>query len=103
MNAKDFLMSLPAQINPAAIEGHHTCFHFNIGEAGQYTVQIEDGKCAVQEGLTGTPKCAVTTSPATLTGILNGSINPMMAVFTGKLKMTNQGEMLKYAKIFGLM
>jgi putative sterol carrier protein len=103
MTAKDFLMSLPSQINPAAIEGHNTCFHFNLGDAGQYTLQVDDGNCSAQEGLVGTPKCSVTTTEKTLLGILDGSVNPMMAAFTGKLKMSNQGEMLRYAKIFGLM
>jgi len=27
----------------------------------------------------------------------------MLAVLTGKVKISNQGEMMKYAKIFGLM
>jgi hypothetical protein len=27
----------------------------------------------------------------------------MMAMMTGKLKISNPGEMLKYAKMFGLM
>ena len=35
--------------------------------------------------------------------LLNKDVNPMMALLTGKLKISNQGEMLKYAKIFGLM
>jgi len=36
-------------------------------------------------------------------GIVTGKLNPMMAILTGKVKISNQGEMLKYAKMFGLM
>ncbi|MBK8429598.1 MAG: hypothetical protein IPL27_28240 [Lewinellaceae bacterium] len=35
--------------------------------------------------------------------MLSGDLNPMMAMMTGKLKISNPGEMLKYAKMFGLM
>ena len=34
---------------------------------------------------------------------LPSKVNPMMAMMTGKLKISNPGEMMKYAKVFGLM
>ena len=51
----------------------------------------------------GEAKCKVTASEKTLKGLLDGSVNPMMAMMTGKLKLSNPGEMLKYAKMMGLM
>jgi putative sterol carrier protein len=105
MDVKKFLLELPENLHPSVIEGHNTCFHFDLtGEGGgQYTITIIDGKCTTSEGLEGESKCKVTASVETLNGLLDKSINPMMAVFSGKLKISNQGEMLKYAKIFGLM
>ncbi|MFM2267289.1 MAG: hypothetical protein RL757_730 [Bacteroidota bacterium] len=105
MTTKDFLLSLPEKINPAALEGLATCFHFDISgdDAAQMTINVADGKCEVTEGFSGEPKCVVKASNDDFLNIVTGKMNPMMAVFTGKLKMSNQGEMLKYAKIFGLM
>ncbi len=105
MTAKDFLLSLPEKVKEDAIEGLDTVFHFDIaGEGGgQVTVSVKDGKCIAAEGLQGDPKCLVKAKEDNLMNVLKGKVNPLMAVLTGKLKISNQGEMLKYAKIFGLM
>lgn len=105
MNAKDFILNLPSKVNRTAIEGMDTNFHFVLkgDQGGEYTVKVDDGYLSVAEGLKGDPKCKVTANADDLTAIINGSLNPMMAVLTGKLKISNQGELIKYAKIFGLM
>lgn len=105
MTAKDFLFALPAKVNPAALEGLETVFHFNLqGEkGGQYTVSLADQKLNVNEGLQGEPKCVINTDEQTFVDLVTGKLNPMLAVLTGKIKISNQGELLRYAKIFGLM
>lgn len=105
MNAKEFLSSLPAKVPLEAIEGVETLFHFDIsGEGGtQATIEIKDGDVKFEEGLQGDPKCVVSASHENLKKVLSGSLNPMMAIMTGKIKISNTGEMMKYAKIFGLM
>lgn len=103
MDVKDFLFNLPNKVNPAAVEGLSTVFHFDISDTGQYTVQLDNGKMSVSEGLNGDAACKVTASAETLTKLLSRDLNPMMAMMTGKLKISNPGEMLKYAKMFGLM
>ncbi|MEO6760163.1 MAG: SCP2 sterol-binding domain-containing protein [Saprospiraceae bacterium] len=103
IDVKEFLFSLPEKVSPDAIEDISTLFHFDIADAGQYTVQIDDGKMAVSEGLQGEPSCKVSTSAANFSKLITGDLNPMMAMMTGKLKISNPGEMLKYAKMFGLM
>lgn len=104
MSAKDFLFSLPSKVPVEALDGIQTNFHFNLsGESGgQYTVNINDNKVDVQEGLLGDPSCVVSCSAEDFSRILSGDLNPMMAVFTGKIKISNQSEMLKYAKLFGM-
>lgn len=102
-NARDFLFSLPNKVAPEALEGQTSLFHFDIADSGQYTVQLADGKLNVSEGFSGEPTCKVSTSEANLSKILTGDLNPTMAMMTGKLKISNLGEMLKYAKMFGLM
>lgn len=105
MNAKEFVTSLPSRVAPEAIEGMETVFHFDIsGEDGiKATVSLKDGKANYEEGLHGTPKCVVKATDENLRKVLKGELNPMMAVMTGKIKISNAGEMMKYAKIFGLM
>ena len=102
MDIKDFLESLPSKVNPAAIEGMSSVFHFDIEGAGQYTVSLVEGKLDVAQGLNGTSTCAVKSSAETLIGLVKKDVNPMMAMMTGKLKISNPSEILKYAKIFGL-
>jgi putative sterol carrier protein len=103
MTAQDFFESLPTKVNPDAVAGLSSVFHFDIGDAGQYTLSLQDGKLDVGKGLNGEPSCKVTTTQETLMGLLTKDVNPMMAMMTGKLKISNPGEMMKYAKVFGLM
>jgi putative sterol carrier protein len=103
MDIKQFLFSLPEKVAPEVVEGLSTLFHFDITDAGQFTVKLDDGKFEVSEGLSGDPNCKVSTSAESFKKLLARDLNPMMAMMTGKLKISNPGEMLKYAKIFGLM
>ncbi len=105
MTAQEFITNLPSKVDSAALEGLETTFHFDISGdgGGQYTVEVADGAMNVAEGLNGEAKCKVSTGADTLVGLVTGKVNPMMAVLGGKVKISNQGEMMKYAKIFGLM
>jgi putative sterol carrier protein len=105
MTSRDFLYALPSKVAPAAIEGLETIFHFDLeGEnGGQFTIKVADQQMTVEDGLSGDPKCVVRSTGDNFVNLATGELNPMMAVLTGKVKITNQGEMLKYAKIFGLM
>ncbi len=105
MTAKEFLLALPSKVSPEAIEGHNTNFQFDLAgdDGGQYTLLIADGKASVVEGLEGESNCKVSAKGSDLMDVVEGRQNPMMAFMMGKIKVTNQGEMLKYAKILGLM
>ena len=105
MNTRELLFGLPGKVDPASIEGQETIFHFDIegDEGGQYTITVANGQVEVVDGLTGEPRCVVRSSDQNFINLVTGDLNPMMAVLTGKVKISNQSEMLKYAKIFGLM
>lgn len=103
IDIKEFLNALPAKVRPETVEGLSSVFHFDIAGAGQFTVSLNNGKLEVNEGLNGEANCKVTASAETLQKLLSKDLNPMMAMMTGKLKISNPGEMMKYAKIFGLM
>ena len=105
MTAAEFIQSLPQKANPEALAGHNTCFQFEIaGEGGgDFTVNIVEGKLSVENGLHGTPNCSVKTKAETLVKVVKGEENAASAVMFGKIKISNLGEMMKYAKVFGLM
>ena len=104
MTAQDFLAGLPAKISPEALTGIETTFHFNLdGGEIQKTLKVSGGKLEMLDGLIGEPKCAVSAKSETLMKLVKGEENPMMAVMMGKVKVSNPGELLKYAKLFGIM
>ncbi len=105
MTAREFILSLPGKVKSEALEGHETRFHFDLeGEGGgQFTVSVADQQLEVKESFEGDPKCTVKASAENFMNLIRGELNPMTALFTGKVKISNQGEMLKYAKIFGLL
>jgi putative sterol carrier protein len=105
MNSKEFLYALPSKVSPPAIEGLETVFHFDLegDNGGQYTITVAEGEVKVSDGLNGEPKCVIRSTGDTFVSLATGDLNPMMAVLTGKVKISDQGEMLRYAKIFGLM
>ena len=105
MTAREFIQSLPSRVQPEAIDGLATTFHFDIdgSEGGKFTVSIQDGACNVEDGLVGEARCIVSGSADNFMDVIRGKTNAMMAMLMGKVKITNQGEMLKYAKIFGLL
>jgi len=104
MKAIEFLEKLSDKVPAEALTGLDTVFHFDISgdDGGQKTVVVSNGSIEVKDGLHDTPKCVVSASSENLASILKGDLNPMMAMMTGKLKISNPGEMLKYAKLFGL-
>ena len=105
MTAREFILHLPSRVRPEAIEGRETLFHFDIEgpDGGKYTVSVREGACTVEEGLQGSPSCSVSSNSENFMDVISGKTNAMLAVLMGKVKITNQGEMLKYAKIFGLL
>ena len=105
MTAKDFLTALPQNVKKEALEGHETRFHFDLeGEGGtQMTLALKEGDFVAEEGLQGDAKCTVKATADDFMKLVKGDLNPMMAILTGKVKISNQGEMLKFAKMFGLM
>ena len=105
MTAKELLFAMPARVNPEALTTADTCFHFLLaGEGGgDVTITARDGKCTVEEGLVGEAKCVVRCEAKTLLDVINKDLNPEMALFTGKLKISNVGEIMKYGKMLGVM
>lgn len=105
MKAKKFLESLPEKVKPEVIEGLNTVFHFDLsGEEGcELTLKLDNGKLEAIPGLIGEPKCVIKASGVDFMRLISKDLNPLAAILTGKVKVSNQGEMIRYAKIFGLL
>jgi len=107
MTSKDIITSLPEKVNPSAIEGLETAFHFEItlpdDSVSQYTLELKDNNLTAYEDFIGEPKCVVKAKEEDFVNLVSGKLNPMLAIMTGKVKISNQGEMLKYAKVFGFL
>jgi putative sterol carrier protein len=103
VDPREYLFSLPEKTDRVVLEGHYTIFHFEVDGSGHYTVHVEDGDIKVAEGLHGEAVCRVVTSAESFGKLITKDMNPMMAMMMGQLRISNPGEMLKYAKIFGLL
>lgn len=105
MTSKEFLYNLETNVSSESLEGKETRFHFDLdGEGGgQYTVQIENEELSVKEGFHGEPSCTVKATSENFMKVIRGELKPLNALLFGKVKVSNQGELIKYAKVFGLM
>lgn len=100
-----FLQELPNKIPVAALEGKNTILHFDIsGEnGGKYTLSVADNQIQVQEGLIGAAKSVISTSDKVFSDLVQKEASPMMALMTGRLKVSNPAEIMQYLNILGLM
>ncbi len=105
MTTKEFLLKLPEKVNTTLLQDVTTCFHFDLSgaEGGQITVEVNNGTMITSEGLNGNPACIIKADSEDLKKIFKGELNPMMTILTGKLKISNQNEMMKFAKLLGWM
>ena len=105
MTAKEFLYNLESTVDPASLGNKDTVFHFALdGEGGgDFTVSVAEGKLTISEGHNGEPKCKVDAKAENFMKVIRGELKPLNALLFGKVKVSNQGELIKYAKVFGLM
>ena len=99
-SVREFFGGLESSVDEEKTAGMNNSYLFDIEGAGQWVVQVEDGKVAVSEG----PGEADTTIQATeenFLAISRGELNPTTAYMTGKLKIKgDMGAALKLQKLF---
>lgn len=103
MSAKEYLENTAARLNATEIGDVNTTLHFDFGGNTAYSMQVADGKAELKEGLIGEAECVIKADADDFVKIATGDMNPMMAMMMGKLKLSNPGAMMKYAKMLGLM
>ncbi len=101
-NCNSIIQSIPVRFRPQKAEGYQTTVHFEISgdEGTQFTVEIADQHCNFKEGLHGEAVCVVRAKAKHYAALESGEINPQLAILTGKVKVSNINEMLRFSKCF---
>ncbi len=102
MTAKEFLQTIPSKVKPEDNKDLNTALHFDLNEE-QYTITVENGEASLHDGLIGEAEVTLKAKPDDFVQIASGEMNPMTAMMFGKLKVSNPGAMMKYAKLLGFM
>jgi putative sterol carrier protein len=99
-NVREFFEGLAAQADPDKIGDMNNSFVFDIDGAGQWTVDVSDGRISVSEGA-GDADVTISSSEDVFRRIVNGEQNATSAYMTGKIKIKgDMGAALKLQKLF---
>jgi len=93
---------MPQVFNPANAVGVNLIFQFHItGEqAGDWNVVVKDQACQVSSGVHESPTVSLTMADQDWMGICSGTLNPMTAFMTGKLRAS--GDIMAAQRISSL-
>ena len=102
LGVESLMRSLPGRLRPAGARGWNATFHYRIHGAPkpEWTVSIDHGSCRVDEGLQASPNCTVQMSEETYLGIEGGTVDPRAAFLSGKVKVSNLGQMIRFVESF---
>ncbi|MFC3293474.1 SCP2 sterol-binding domain-containing protein [Modicisalibacter luteus] len=92
--------SLKSRFDPDAAQGMDDIFQFNISDAENYYLVVQDGTMDVHQGEHDDPSVTLSTDSSTLKGVMNGDINGMQAFMSGKLKAS--GNLMLATKLTNL-
>ncbi|WP_081413721.1 CoA transferase [Eisenibacter elegans] len=101
----DIFASLPQRFKADKAGDYAAVFHFEFALADKsterYTVRIGQGACQVAPDWQGEAACTVRADAQTYIDLTLGKGSPQMAIMTGKVKVSNIPEMLRFAPLFG--
>lgn len=81
-----------SRFDPSKAEGVNATIQFDLSgdNGGTYWLRIADGKAETGVGQSENPRMTLKANADDFASVLNGSINPMQAFMTGKVKI--QGD-----------
>ena len=99
-STREFFETLESRVDPSKTAGMTNSYLFDIDGAGQWKVDVDDGKVKVTEGA-GEADTTLSASEETFQKIANGEQNATAAYMTGKLKIKgDMGAAMKLQKLF---
>ena len=102
LTLQEYFDKLSSKVNPDEIEGIDTKINFDL-KGKEVHIIVKDKTISQAEGLAPDAEVSITAKEDDLLSIIKGDTNPMMAMMMGKIKISNPGAMMKYAKLLGLM
>ncbi len=94
---------MPETFVAAKAVGWKALIVWKVAGAGDYRVEVADGKCTTGEGaLAGKPTCTVKLAAETLIGMVTGKVNPQKAFMEGKISADNLNDMMRFGGAFDL-
>ena len=100
MSAKEFFETLESRVDASKTAGMTNSYVFDIDGAGQWKVDVQDGKVSVTEG-GGEADVTISASEENFDKIASGDLNPTTAYMSGKLKIKgDMGAAMKLQKLF---
>src|SRR5690348_7739221 len=99
-SVQEFFQSLESRTDASKTAGMTNSYLFDIDGAGQWKVDVDDGKVTVTEG-PGDADAVISASEETFQKIIAGEQNATSAYMTGKLKVKgDMGDAMKLQKLF---
>jgi putative sterol carrier protein len=99
-SVQEFFANLESQADASKMAGMTNSYLFDIDGAGQWRVEVDDGKVSVSEG-GGDADVTISSSEETFQKVVEGEMNPTSAYMTGKLKIKgDMGAAMKLQKLF---
>ena len=99
-NVREFFETLESRVDESKAAGLTATYLFDVEGAGQWVVDVDDGKVKVREG-GDEADCTISVSDDNFMKIVRGEQNPTTAYMTGKLKVKgDMGQAMKLQKLF---
>jgi NAD(P)-dependent dehydrogenase (short-subunit alcohol dehydrogenase family)/acyl dehydratase/putative sterol carrier protein len=87
---------------PAKAAGWKAAILWKVAGAGDFTVEVADGKVVTRPGAPAKPTSTVKLSAETLIGMVSGKVNPQKAFMEGKITADNLNDMMKFGAAFDM-
>lgn len=105
MSVSELFNTMPSRLQADKAAGTNMGILFNLSGdgGGQYYVNIHDGRLDVSEGApAATPNATVNMTAEDFQAMSSGSLNPMMAFMTGKVKVEGDlNSVMKFQSLVG--
>jgi putative sterol carrier protein len=99
-SVQEFFQNLESRADSSKTAGMTNSYVFDIEGAGQWKVDVDEGKVTVTEG-GGDADAVISATQETFEKIVAGEQNPTSAYMTGKLKIKgDMGAAMKLQKLF---